>query len=93
MIRSFGNKETEKIFYERFSRSFPVDIQKRVKACLDRLHAASKPKDLLAHRSLRLEKLRGNREGQYSIRVNKKYRICFAWIDRYAINVELTDYH
>ena len=93
MIRSFKDRETEKIFLDQYSKSFPVEIQKRAKACLDRLNAAFIPKDLMAHRSHRLEKLKGKRKGQYSIRVNKQYRISFAWIDRYAINVELTDYH
>ena len=93
MIRSFRNKEIEKIFTGQYSRRFPAEIQKRVKACLDRIDAATAPKDLVAHRSMRLEKLKGNRTGQYSVRVNDKYRICFTWIGQYAVNVELTDYH
>ena len=93
MIRSFKDNETEKIFFEQVSRRFPYGIQKRAKACLDRIHAAVALKDLQVHKSMRLEQLKGNRKGQCSVRVNRQYRICFLWIDRYAINVELTDYH
>ena len=93
MIRSFRSRETEHIFEEEFSAKFPTSIQKRVKMCLDRIHAATSPGDLLFFRSMRLEKLSGNRRGQYSVRVSRKYRICFSWIDRYAVKVELTDYH
>ena len=61
--------------------------------CLDKLRVAESLHELEPFRSLRLQKLRGDRKGQYSIRVNRQYRICFAWVGKYAIDVELTDYH
>ena len=93
MIRSFKDKETERIAAGRFSKKFPPDIHERAKALIDRLQAATSLGELGKPSSLRLKMLKGNRKGQYSIRVNDQYRICFAWIEGYAINVELTDYH
>ena len=93
MIRSFADRETRRIAQGEYSRRFPVQIQRRAKMCLDKLKAIESISELRAFHSLRLKKLRGDRKGQFSIRVNRKYRICFAWIDKYAVNVELTDYH
>ena len=93
MIGSFRDKETERIASGEFSRRFPAEIQIRAKALLDRLRAASSLDDLTVPRSLRLEKLKGMRRGQFSIRVNTQYQICFFWIDNEALHVELTDYH
>jgi proteic killer suppression protein len=78
MIRNFRDRETARIARGEYSRRFPVDIQRRTKMCLDKLRVAESLQELEPFRSLRLEKLRGNRKGQYSIRVNRQYRICFA---------------
>jgi proteic killer suppression protein len=93
MIRSFNDKETERISKGVFSRRFPADIQKRTKALIDRIQSANALEDLMKPPSLRFKKLRGTRKEQYSIRVNDQFRICFSWIDGDATNVELTDYH
>jgi proteic killer suppression protein len=93
MIQSFSCKETEKIFGGVFSRKFPVDIQTRAFNKLTALHAAFGFADLKSPPSNHLEELKGDRAGQYSIRVNDKYRICFHWKDNNAENVEIVDYH
>ena len=93
MIGSFRDRETERIASGRFSKRFPPEIQVRAKALLDRLRAANSLEDLMVPRALRLEKLKGVRRGQFSIRVNDQYRICFFWIDSEALHVQLTDYH
>ncbi len=93
VIRSFSGRDTERLFrYERvLSWSEPVR-----KAALRRLYALDAATNLLDLRSPpsnRLEKLRGDRAGHYSIRVNDQWRICFEWRDGHAWNVEITDYH
>jgi proteic killer suppression protein len=93
MIKSFGCKETRKIFAGVFSRKFPADIQTRAFNKLAALHAALELTDLRAPPSNHLEELKGDRVGQYSIRINDKYRICFYWSDNNAENVEMVDYH
>jgi proteic killer suppression protein len=93
MIKSFKNKETEKVFNREYSRKTPADLVRRVKMRLDRIDAAVVIEDLRVPPSHHLEALRGDREGQHSIRVNDQYRICFEWVDGGAENVEFTDYH
>ena len=93
MIKSFKDKETEKIFRRSFSRRLPPDIQRAALRRLTYLHAAKDLSDLLMPPSNRLEALGGERRGQYSIRINDQWRICFEWIDRDAYNVEIVDYH
>jgi proteic killer suppression protein len=93
VIRRFKDKETERIANGRYSKRFPFHIQERAKALLDRMHAAESLQDMTVPPSLRFEKLRGIRRGQFSIRVNDQYRICFNWADGHFTNVELTDYH
>lgn len=93
MIRNFRDRETERIAHGDFSRRYPVEIQRRAKMCMDKLRVMESLRELEPFSSLRLEKLRGDRKGQFSIRVNRRYRICFGWIGKYAVNVELTDYH
>ena len=93
MIRSFASAETERIFEGRVSKKLPHDIQKTARRKLLYLHDAEDLRDLFAPPGNRLEKLRGNREGQYSIRINDQWRICFRWeLDR-AYDVEIVDYH
>lgn len=93
MIKSFADKETEKIFDRTFSRSLPQNIQRTSYRKLAYLHSAKDLKDLMSPPSNRLEKLHGDRAEQYSIRVNDQWRICFDWIDGDAYNVEIVDYH
>ncbi len=93
MIESFACKETEKIFRGRVSRKLPRDIQKTARRKLLYLHEAEDLNDLLAPPGNRLEKLRGHRSGQYSIRINDQWRICFRWKNNSALDVEIVDYH
>jgi toxin HigB-1 len=91
VIKSFANAETERIWRTGKTRgSPPGSVTKRKFAMLD---AAAKLEDLKVPPGNRLEKLRGNREGQYSIRINNQYRICFSWQDGNAHDVEVADYH
>ena len=93
MIKSFASAETEKIFKGKVSRKLPHDIQKTARRRLLYLQDAEDLRDLLAPPGNRLEKLRGDREGQYSIRINNQWRICFRWENDYALDVEIVDYH
>lgn len=93
MIQFFASKETEKIFHGQVSRKLPLDTQKTARRKLLYLEDADDLQDLLAPPGNRLEKLRGDREGQYSIRVNDQWRICFIWQDNRAYDVEIVDYH
>ena len=93
MIKSFASAETEKIFRAQISRKLPHDIQKTARRKLLYLQDAEDLRDLLAPPGNRLEKLKGNREGQYSIRINNQWRICFRWENNYALDVEIVDYH
>ena len=93
MIESFACKETEKIFRGTVSRKLPRDIQRTARRKLLYLHDADDLNDLLAPPGNRLEKLRGDRTGQYSIRINDQWRICFRWQNGHAVDVEIVDYH
>ncbi|RPJ54626.1 MAG: type II toxin-antitoxin system RelE/ParE family toxin [Dehalococcoidia bacterium] len=93
MIRSFADKETEKLFKRQTSRKLPTDIQRSARRKLEILDAAECLEDLLIPPSNRLEKLSGDRAGQHSIRINKQWRICFEWCESEAYEVEIVDYH
>jgi len=93
VIRHFKDKETQKIFERQRSRKFPADIQQVALRKLRMLNRAETLQDLRVPPANRLERLRGKREGQYSIRVNDPWRVCFEWQDGDALNVELVDYH
>ncbi|MFN2235508.1 MAG: type II toxin-antitoxin system RelE/ParE family toxin [Anaerolineales bacterium] len=93
MIESFASKETEKIFRGLASRKLPRDIQRTARRKLLYLNDAEDIQDLRAPPGNRLEKLSGDREGQYSIRINDQWRICFKWIEDLAKDVEIVDYH
>lgn len=93
MIQSFASKETELIFNGKVSLKLPHDIQKTARRKLLYLEDAENLQDLIAPPGNRLEKLSGNREGQYSIRINDQWRICFHWHDNQAHEVEIVDYH
>ena len=92
MIRSFRDKETEKVFQREFSRKFHA-IAVVAKRKLDHLNAAVVLSDLAVIPGNRLEALAGDRAGQYSIRVNDRWRICFGWSEPDATGVEIVDYH
>ena len=93
MIKSFRSKETEEVFRRTFSRKLPQDIQQAAYRKLAFLHSAKELNDLRLPPSNRLEKLRGDRQGEYSIRINDQWRICFIWQDDDAYEVVITDYH
>lgn len=93
MIKSFADKETEKIFGREFSRKLPSDIQRIVRRKLEVLDAAESLNDLRVPPSNRLEKLKGSRSHQYSLRINDQWRICFEWRGEDAYQVEVVDYH
>lgn len=93
MIESFASKETEKIFRGKVSRKLPLDIQRTARRKLLYLDDAEDLQDLRAPPGNRLEKLCGDRAGQYSIRINDQWRICFDWVENKVRNVEIVDYH
>ncbi|MCD6585974.1 MAG: type II toxin-antitoxin system RelE/ParE family toxin [Desulfobacteraceae bacterium] len=93
MIKSFRCRETEKIFHREFSRKFPRNIQDRAFMKLNAIDAAINLEDLRLPHSNRLEALKGDRKGQYSIRINDRWRICFEWRSGNAEKVEIIDYH
>jgi len=93
MIQSFKCKETAKIFEIGFSRKFPASILKSAIIRLAMLNRSGKLDDLKIPPSNHLEKLSGDREGQFSIRINDKYRVCFKWQENNALDVEIVDYH
>lgn len=93
MIESFADAEAEKIFKGVVSRKLPVTIQKTARRKLVYLDDAEDLRDLFAPPGNRLEALHGDREGQYSIRINDQYRICFTWRSGKARDVEIVDYH
>jgi proteic killer suppression protein len=93
MIESFASEETEKIFRGQVSKKLPKDIQRTARRKLLYLDDAEDLNDLLAPPCNRLEKLKGNRAGQYSIRINDQWRICFKWSGNKAKDVEIVDYH
>lgn len=93
MIKSFRDKETEKILNRYFSRKFPQNIQKIARRKLIILDSAIELDDLKVPPGNKLEALKGDRKGQYSIRINDQWRICFKWKDGDSYDVEITDYH
>ena len=93
MIRSFRDQETERIYARLKSKRLPKDIQSGALRKLRMLNNSRSIKDLRLSPGNRLKKLKGDREGQYSIRVNDQWRICFKWDGTDAWEVEITDYH
>lgn len=92
MIRGFRDKKTELLFAGANIKEFS-GFRKIAERKLTMLDSASTLKDLLAPAGNRLEKLKGNRAGQYSIRINDQWRICFVWKDDGPHEVEIADYH
>ena len=93
MIRSFCDKRTREVFERIYVRSFSPDLQRAALRKLEIVNAAMTLDDLRVPPGNRLEKLYGGREGQYSIRINEQYRVCFSWIEGDAYDVEIVDYH
>jgi proteic killer suppression protein len=92
VIRSFRDRDTEQLFYREASRRWGAIARVALRR-LRILHRARTLDDLRVPNGNRLEALKGDRAGQYSMRVNDQYRICFRWEDGVASDVELTDYH
>jgi toxin HigB-1 len=93
VIKTFKDAETEKIYQRERSRKLPSDIQQVALRKLRMLNNAINLNDLRVPPANRLEKLGRDRIGQYSIRINDQWRICFEWRNSDAFNVEITDYH
>jgi proteic killer suppression protein len=93
MIKSFRDKETERLFNREPVRRFR-EIERAARRKLEMLDAAEAVDDLRLPPGNRLEALKGNRKGQYSVRINEQYRVCFVWgDDNSAYDVEICDYH
>lgn len=91
MIRTIRDKETRRLWNREFSKKFQ-SIERSARVRLALLHAARSLQDLQLP-GLRLEALKADRQGQYSIRINDQYRICFTWRAGDAYDVEIVDYH
>ncbi|AXQ28393.1 excinuclease ABC subunit A [Solimonas sp. K1W22B-7] len=92
MIRSFKCADTERLFNRHRVRQF-VNFESVARRKLEQLHQSEKLDDLRVPPGNRLEALRGNRNGQHSIRINDQFRVCFRWNDGAAEDVEIVDYH
>ena len=93
MIRSFADPETERISRRLRSRKLPPDIQQTARRKLRQLEDADWLEDMRSPRGNRLEELKGDRKGTYSVRINDQWRITFRWSDGGADNVRIEDYH
>jgi proteic killer suppression protein len=93
MIKSFKDKEAERLFHRQRSRKLPQDLQRVAFRKLRMLNRARSLEDLKVPPANRLEALKGDRRGQHSIRINDQWRICFNWREGDTFNVEIVDYH
>jgi proteic killer suppression protein len=93
VIKSYSSKETEKIWQGEISLKLPPDIQKTARRKLRMLNNSHELGDLKKPPANRLEVLKGDRKGQYRIRINAQWRICFEWREGDCYNVEIVDYH
>lgn len=93
MIQTFANKETAAVFVGLFVKRMPAVIMVRAKLRLDQINSATRVEDLRLPPSNHLEKLSGDREGQWSIRINGQWRVCFRFEGSHAYDVEIIDYH
>ena len=93
MIVSTKGKLADSAVEDRFGKGFPADLVKRTRALLSALDAATVLDDLRFPPGNRLEALQGDRAGQYSVRINGQWRICFVWTDQGPAEVEIVDYH
>jgi proteic killer suppression protein len=96
-IRNFKTKGTEDINYGRVTkealRTLPKELHRKARIKLARLGAVTSMQDLQEIRGNRFEKLKRKRQGQYSLRINDQYRICFKWEEENAVDIEIIDYH
>ncbi|MDE2928663.1 MAG: type II toxin-antitoxin system RelE/ParE family toxin [Acidobacteriota bacterium] len=93
MVKRFRSRGAEHLLRGRPIRRLSPDIQRRARMRLQRVVAATALTDLRVPPSHRLESLRGDRTGQYSIRINDQWRVCFRWTDHGAMEIEIVDYH
>jgi proteic killer suppression protein len=93
VIHSFGDRDTERLFHRERVRRFPAELQRTMLRKLGLVDAAEELEDLRVPPGNRLEKLKGARAGQHSIRINEQWRICFRWKDGNAYDVQIVDYH
>ena len=89
----FANRDTELVFRGEYVRWLPPDIRERARERLWRLLNTAFLYELRSPPSYRFEALRGNRAGQYSIRINEQWRVCFSWTEYGATDIEIVDYH
>ena len=93
VIRSFSDAETKRFYTTGKSRRFPADVRARASRRLTQLNAATRIEDLRLPPSNRLEHLKGDRKGKWSIRINDQWRVCFRFDKGDALDVEIVDYH
>jgi proteic killer suppression protein len=93
VLRSFADKETERVWQRRRVRKLAQDVQRAALRKLLILDAAETLDDLRVPPGNRLEKLKGNRAGSYSVRINQQWRICFRWTEAGPEGIEIVDYH
>jgi len=93
MIKSFRSSEAEKIFFRQFTPRFPANLTRSAQRKLALLDAAETLDDLRIPPGNHLEKLSGDRKGQYSIHINDQWRVCFRWREGNVHDVEIVDYH
>jgi len=93
MIQSTKGKFATNAVEGKYGKGFPTDLVKRTKAMLTALDAAVVVQDLRFPPGNHLEELKGDRDGQHSVRINKQWRICFVWTDAGPADVEIIDYH
>ncbi len=93
MIKTFANKETEKVWNSEFSSKLPNEIQRVARRKLRMINNSQNINDLRIPPANKLEKLKGDLKGFYSVRINKQWRITFKWIKQNAEQVKIEDYH
>ncbi|OGY47375.1 MAG: plasmid maintenance system killer [Candidatus Buchananbacteria bacterium RIFCSPHIGHO2_01_FULL_46_12] len=93
MIKNFKSKEAQGIFNREYSRKLPSSIQKTAMRKLWMIDASASLNDLRFPPANHLKPLKGERKGQYSVRINEQWRICFKWLNGDAYDVEIIDYH
>ena len=93
VIRSFADRETEKVYHREVSRRIPIDVQASALRKLRMLSNARELRDLRSPPGNRLERLTGDRAGRYSVRINDQWRLCFEWRGGDAFDVEIVDDH
>jgi len=93
VIKPFADRDTRRLFEGESARRFPSEIRDRARLKLAQLHAATTLEFMMLPPSNRLEKWKGDRKGQHSVRINQQWRLCFKWRDGNAFDVEIADYH